>query len=254
MTAALWPALGALLGLLLGSRLPALIGRLPEPPDLEVPEADQAATDLDSAPLGEQGPAGVVEPTYVEIASTPGVRLRLALISAAVLALLAHARAGQADLPAFLVLGLLGVAMVEIDLRRHRLPDRLNAAALGCGAVLLGAAAVVDGAGSDYVRGWLGALTMLTIYVVLYLVPGGSGLGDVKLAPALGLHLAWLGWGQLLAGLLLGFLVGGLWAIVLLAAGRVGVKTRIAYGPSMLVGALAGVVLGEPLIDWYLGV
>jgi leader peptidase (prepilin peptidase)/N-methyltransferase len=80
---------------------------------------------------------------------------------------------------------------------------------------------------------------------VLHLVnPGGMGFGDVKLAPTLGLALGWYGWSAVVAGTLVGFGLGAGVGLVLLAMRRVDRRTPIPFGPFMLLGALAGVLLG----------
>lgn len=57
--------------------------------------------------------------------------------------------------------------------------------------------------------------------------PQGSGFGDVKLAGLIGLYLGWLGWGSLLVGAFLGFLLGAVVGIALMVRGRAGrEKTR----------------------------
>ncbi len=57
----------------------------------------------------------------------------------------------------------------------------------------------------------------------------------------------------MLLGLLAGFLVGALVAVALLAGGRAGWRSDVAFGPSLLAGALAAVVAGRQLADAYLG-
>ncbi len=52
--------------------------------------------------------------------------------------------------------------------------------------------------------------------------------------------LGWLGVSVALLGLMAGFVVGGLIALVFLALRRAGLKSQIAIGPAMLVGALVG--------------
>jgi leader peptidase (prepilin peptidase)/N-methyltransferase len=59
------------------------------------------------------------------------------------------------------------------------------------------------------------------------------GAGDVKLAAAMG---AILGYPLVIQGLLWGVLAGGGAALLLLAAGRVGRKDAIAYGPYLALG------------------
>jgi leader peptidase (prepilin peptidase)/N-methyltransferase len=80
------------------------------------------------------------------------------------------------------------------------------------------------------------------------------GFGDVKLAGVLGMYLAWLGWPELLVGAFLAFLLGGVVGGGLMAARRAGRKSRIPFGPFMLLGAFCGIAAGDAVAGWYLGV
>jgi len=192
--------------------------------------------------------------TYAAIAAPRALPGLLAGAAAVVGGLLGWARTGQPDLPAFLVLGVLGTGMAYVDLRRHLLPDRMTVPALALGAVLLAAAALAaEGGGTSYARAWTAAGALLLFYLVLALIyPAGLGLGDVKLAGALGLHLGWLGWSAVIVGTFAAFLIGGLVGLVLLLARRATRGTAIPFGPAMLVGALVAAVWAEPITAWYL--
>jgi leader peptidase (prepilin peptidase)/N-methyltransferase len=230
VTPAAWAATAAGVSGVLGWFLPRLVGAIPE----RLPDEP---------------------PTYREVASTPGLPARLAAAAALVGAVLGWARAGQPDLVAFVTLGLLGTAMGYVDLRRHLLPDRLTVPALLVGAVLLGVAALAPGtdAQASYPRAWAAAGGLLLLYLLMALAyPAGLGLGDVKLAAALGLHLGWLGWAAVVVGTIAAFLVGGLVAIVLLALRRATRRSAVPFGPSMLLGALLAVAWAEPVAAWYL--
>ena len=78
--------------------------------------------------------------------------------------------------------------------------------------------------------------------------PGDLGVGDVKLAASLGLLLGWIGWRDVLLGAFAGFLLGGVFSLVLLAAGLVTRRSHIPFGPFMLGGALVVVTWGTPLL------
>ena len=151
-------------------------------------------------------------------------------------------RTGEwAALPPYLLLAWLTTGLVWIDLDVHRLPVGL---VVPTGAALVVLLAVASLATAD--RRWLGALVgaavMGGIYLFLALVPGGGvGGGDVRLAPVLGALLGWLGLDVLFVGLLAGFVVGGLGALVLLLGRRAGLKSQIAYGPAMCIGAWLGI-------------
>lgn len=175
------------------------------------------------------------------------------LLTAVVFAVLA-ARIGPApDLPAFLYLGAVGVALALIDVDVKRLPNVLVLPSYLVVAVLLSGAAALEGDWGGLLRAAVGMAVLYGLYFTLALVyPAGMGFGDVKLAGLLGLVLAWLGWAELVAGAFLGFLLGGVWGAGLLLARRAGRGSQIPFGPFMLAGALAGVLAGEALADLYL--
>jgi leader peptidase (prepilin peptidase)/N-methyltransferase len=77
--------------------------------------------------------------------------------------------------------------------------------------------------------------------------PAALGRGDVKLLGLLGVVLGWAGWGVLLGGVLVGLLVGALGSVLLIAAGRAGWRTRVPFGPPLLVGAYLALWLAGPL-------
>jgi leader peptidase (prepilin peptidase)/N-methyltransferase len=78
------------------------------------------------------------------------------------------------------------------------------------------------------------------------------GFGDVKLAGVLGLYLGWLGWAEVVAGGFLGFLLGGVIGLGLMAVRRADRKSQIPFGPFMLAGALVAILWGGALADLYL--
>lgn len=159
----------------------------------------------------------------------------------------------QWHLPAFLYLAAVSIALALIDLDVQRLPDAIVLPSYLVGGVLLAGASLLDGNPDQILRAAIGMAALYALYFVLALVyPGGMGFGDVKLAGVLGMYLAWLGWAELVVGAFLAFLLGGVVGGALMAANRAGRKTRIPFGPFMLLGAYLGMVLGRPIADWYL--
>jgi leader peptidase (prepilin peptidase)/N-methyltransferase len=177
------------------------------------------------------------------------------LLTSAIFVVLALRFGASAALPAYLYLGAVGVALAVIDFDTKRLPDVLTLPSYGVGLALLGLATLLsnDIDTATLVRGLIGLVAMWTLYLVLRLAyPQGMGFGDVKLAGVLGLYTAFLGWGAWTVGLFAGFFLGGIVSIGLVLAGRAGRKSKIPYGPFMLVGALVAVVAGQSLASAYL--
>lgn len=158
-----------------------------------------------------------------------------------------------AALPAYLLFAWLTMGLVWIDLDVHRLPVGL---VVPTAAWLLGLLAVATVAtGEPRWRGALvGAAVMGVVYLVLGVLPGGGvGGGDVRLAPVIGALLGWLSPAHLVAGLMAGFVIGGLAAVALLVLGRVGLKTSIAYGPAMCLGAWVAIGGTSRILTWLVG-
>ena len=134
-----------------------------------------------------------------------------------------------------------GCRLVVIDIRSHRLPDRIVLPTLAVLVVLVAVDAAVAGESGTTVRSLLGMLILGGFYAVLRaLSRQGIGGGDVKLAAVIGLTLAWHGWQALAVGAASAFVIGALYAIGLMVLRRADGATRIAFGPWMSLGALLG--------------
>lgn len=158
----------------------------------------------------------------------------------------------HADLPAYLYIAAVGIALAMIDIDLLRLPDILTLPSYPVGLVLLGIAAWVDDAPHAFVRAVLGMVALVAFYGVVWLLyPAGMGLGDVKLAGVVGLYLAWLGWGQLVVGAFAAFVVGAVVSVAIVGFKGGGRKTRVPFGPFMLIGLLIGIYAGHPLAHAY---
>lgn len=158
------------------------------------------------------------------------------------------------ELLAFLVLAGFGVALAAIDLDTHRLPDALVYPLAATGVVLLAAAALVGGDGGALVRALIAAVALGAVYLAIAVVkPAGMGMGDVKLAVALGLFLGWIGWGAVAVGFIAAFALGALVGGALILARRIDRRGGIPFGPWMIAGAWIGILFGTPLAHAYLG-
>lgn len=162
-------------------------------------------------------------------------------------------------LAACLYFAVMAARLTIIDVRHHLLPNRIVfpsywiAGLLLAGAALAvalsGAVAELPDAGAalfgvPVLRMVAGGAVLWLFYFVLRLIyPPGMGFGDVKLAGVLGLYLGYLGWNHIFAGTFAAFLFGGLWSVVVLLSRRGTLKSAIPFGPFMLAGAAAAMVL-----------
>ncbi|MCQ9135976.1 prepilin peptidase [Streptomyces hilarionis] len=187
--------------------------------------------------------AGPAEPGFPARYAPGGVRLPV--VTAAVCAALALATGLRPELAVWLVLAPVGVLLAAVDLRVHRLPDPLTLPLAAVAPALLGCAALLPEHAGRWTTALLGAPALGACYLVLHLVnPGGMAFGDVKLALGAGAVLGWYGRSTVVLGTFAAFLSGALYAGVLVVAGRAGRKTAVPFGPFMLAGTLAGLLMG----------
>ncbi|MGW1727403.1 prepilin peptidase [Streptomyces sp. NPDC002306] len=169
----------------------------------------------------------------------------LALATALVCAALAAATGTRPELVVWLLLAPVGVLLAVVDFRVQRLPDVLTLPFAAAALALLGVAALLPEHAGDWLTALWGALALGGGYFVLFLInPGGMGFGDVKLALGTGAVLGWYGWPTVMLGTFAGFLFGAVYGGVLVVARGAGRKTSIAFGPFLIAGAFAGLLIG----------
>ncbi|GIG36861.1 prepilin peptidase [Cellulomonas pakistanensis] len=250
----------AVLGLAIGSFLNVVIWRVPRGgsvtgPPSECPACGARIRPRDNVPVV----SWLLLRARCRDCAAP-ISARYPLVEAGTAALFAAAAALVGPswaLPAVLYLAAVAVALALIDVDVHRLPDVIVLPSYPVLAVLLALAAWNPGGTSDWgalLRAGVAGVALLTFYLAAALAyPAGMGLGDVKLAGVLGLVLGWFGWDALVVGGFAAFLLGGVYAAVLVVLGRAGRGSGIPFGPWMLAGAFVGIAVGDPVGAWYVG-
>ncbi len=158
-------------------------------------------------------------------------------IAAAALVGLVAARIGLD--PAPLLLAAVAPFIAAIDIRWRIVPNRLVLPLAGALQVAVAASAVLGAQPLRIVGALLGAAAMFAVYLApAVLTRRSMGMGDVKLALAIGTVLGASGWQTWLLGVLAGFIAGAVVGLVLLLARRATLRSRIPYAPAMLAGAL----------------
>lgn len=135
--------------------------------------------------------------------------------------------------------GLVLVLITFIDMRHKLILDVLSLptllAALAVGAASGGLAASAIG----MLAAGGGFLLFFVMAQVIYRRPGALGLGDVKLAAMIG---ALLRWPLALNGIVYAAVLGGILAVVWMAAGK-SRRDVMPYGPALTLGAILIIIL-----------
>jgi leader peptidase (prepilin peptidase)/N-methyltransferase len=175
----------------------------------------------------------------------PAAAFTASLVTALTCAALAAATGTRPELAVWLLLAPVGVLLAVVDFRVQRLPDPLTLPLAAAALALLGLVALLPEHAGHWLTALYGALALGAGYYALYRInPAGMGFGDVKLAVGVGAVLGWYGWSTVLLGTFAGFLLGALYGAALVVVRRAGRKTAIPFGPFLLAGAFAGLLIG----------
>jgi leader peptidase (prepilin peptidase)/N-methyltransferase len=236
-----------LFGAIVGSFLNVVAHRVPigeslvSPPS-RCPECEAPVKPYDNIPVvswlllrGRCRNCGTpISPRY------PLVELATAVVFAAVVAVRGFDDDLVLELPFVAAL----IALAAIDYDHKLLPNKIvyPLAVYGVIATLL-----VDR--DDLVENLIaGAGAFLFLLLAALAYPRGMGMGDVKLAGAMGLFLGL----SIVPALLVAFLAGTIVGVVILAReGAAGRKKAVPFGVFLALGGIAGVLAGPELIDLY---
>ena len=132
-----------------------------------------------------------------------------------------------------------------IDISTHRLTRSITMRAAFLGGPLLSIAAIANNhPGKIGVMVLSFMATLLTFLALSLASKRGIGAGDVRLAAVVAMFLGYLGATYVFKGLALGFIIGGVVALILLISRKANRNTRIAFGPYICIGAMAVVSFG----------
>lgn len=143
------------------------------------------------------------------------------------------------------------IVIVLADLKFHIIPDEMQIALLIVSVVkifIMGISWQIIG-----IYFFSGFVVMLPILLLFLFTQGrGMGFGDVKYAFIMGLLL---GWQQGLLALYIGFVTGAAVGTVLIVSQKKKMKSKIAFGPFLVLGTYIMLLYGERIVEqvklWY---
>ena len=236
-----------LLGAIVGSFLNVVIHRLPRgeslvQPRSRCPECGAQISAYDNVPVlswlllrGRCRHCGArISPRY------PAVELLTALAFAAVVAIRGLDEDLLVELPFVAAL----IAMAGIDLDHKIVPNRIVLPAAVW--AIAGVAVVALEDLPEHLIAGAAAFAFLLLAALAY--PAGMGMGDVKLAGAMGLFLGLSVAPALLVAFAAGSIVG---VAMILREGGGARKKGVPFAPFLALGGLVGVLAGPELVDLY---
>ncbi len=132
-----------------------------------------------------------------------------------------------------------------VDLDLRLIPNKVLVAGLLAGLPLV----LIAGPESAAERAIAVAAAGGALLGIALAYPRGMGMGDAKLAALMGLYL-----GRAVApGLLIGFLAGAVVGVALIASrGSQARKQAVPFGPFLAFGGFVALLAGDAIVDWYL--
>lgn len=152
----------------------------------------------------------------------------------------------------WLLVGVLFLVICFADVSYYIIPDSavilLTGIVIGYRTLLVSQHIMI---GHDFLLSIMSGLFASCFFLSLVLLTKGKGmgLGDVKLAFPLGLLL---GYPLTVVALFLSFILGALVGILAIVLGKKKLKSRLPFGPFLIVGTILALVWGEQLLTLYL--
>jgi leader peptidase (prepilin peptidase)/N-methyltransferase len=154
---------------------------------------------------------------------------------------------GGAEIALGLVFVTMLVAVTLTDLEQRIIPNKILLVSVVLGAII---AAIAD-PGSLPERAIAAAAAGGLLFLAALAYPRGMGLGDVKLAATMGIFLG----RNIAPAVLVALLAGSLVGLAMIAReGAAARKKAIPFGPFLALGGVVGLLVGDQIVSWYLGV
>lgn len=162
---------------------------------------------------------------------------------------------GMALLILWLIMLVLLIALAVYDIKWYLLPEKLTIPLTVLAAVYAVIYTLLElnlNILEALVYVVLGVASVAGLYYVLHAVSKGRwvGFGDVVLGVSMGLILGWeLG----LLAVFIANLVGLMVALPVVVLGKMSTKSRIPFGPFLIIGLIISLLFGQGLIEAYIG-
>lgn len=158
----------------------------------------------------------------------------------------------------WLIIGLIFIVIFVIDLLYMIIPYPLNfflfTVTLGYKVLLIAFGKMMV---EDFWNSVICAFALTTFLILVnrvtrwYRGVDGFGLGDIYLAPSLGLLL---GWPKILPGIFLSFISGSVVGVILILAKKKKLGNYLPFAPFLIFGTTISLMYGSMIWQWYMSI
>ncbi len=147
------------------------------------------------------------------------------------------------------------MVIIFIDWEHKLILDVITYPAMLIAIVLLAVHTYVSGAvllppQATLINGLISGVVLFAFFFLIVIIrPDAMGMGDAKLVALIGLVS---GFPLVVFSMMIGIVLGGIVAIVLLATKKKGRKDVIAYGTFLGIGPIIALIFAPEIINWYL--
>ncbi len=148
------------------------------------------------------------------------------------------------------------LVIIFIDWEKQRILNEITYPAAIIALIILAIHTHVPGANllppqSTLINGVISGAVLFGLFLLIILLrPGAMGMGDAKLVALIGLVS---GFPLVVFSMLIGAVVGGIVAIILLATKKKGLKDAVPYGTILGIGPIFALIFAPDILNWYLG-
>ena len=143
-----------------------------------------------------------------------------------------------------IAVGFILLAIAMVDIKTKEIPNGLIIALVPFALAMI------------WVQPWVSLLSQFVGFFVIsvpmlvmaLLVSGAFGGGDIKLMAVCGFLL---GWQNALFAFVVAVLIGGSYAVFLVASGKKGKKEFIPFAPALCTGVFVALLFGQMVLEFY---
>jgi leader peptidase (prepilin peptidase)/N-methyltransferase len=147
------------------------------------------------------------------------------------------------------------LVIIFIDWEKQLILNKITYPAYVIAMIILAVHTYVPGANlmppeATIINGVASAAVIFAVFLIIVLIsPKGMGMGDAKLVALIGLVS---GFPLVIFSMVVGVVLGGIVAAVLLATKKKGRKDVIPYGTFLGIGPIIALIFAADIINWYL--